>query len=208
MTRPSHPEGQSAPGSSFEPLFRFYGPNGLLALGIEILTASEVPQPAHRLLCHRVDMTSTLGDFFGDRLDLQVRRRVKSGKILMREITLHLQSSNLVVEFGAIRIDLSQLLEEEQQLVCQGRIPLGAILNESGMAYRSRPSQFFRVKADAALVECLELSGPQVLYGRCNTLTCSDGSLLAKAVEVLPPLAALERFRDEALVANAGSVPV
>lgn len=179
----------------FAPLRRFYGTAGLLALETTVVEAWEIPQPARLLLCHDTDMTPTLEAFFGDRIHLDVLQQEHRGEIVTRQVTLRLDSTDRPVEFGAIRIDLSGLAAAQQQIVRQGRKPLGAILNAFNTPHKSHSSQFFRIQADALMLRCFSLDGPQALFGRCNTLTYKGGGILADVVEVLPPLSVSQRSR-------------
>ena len=185
----------------FAPLRAFYGTAGLLALEPVLVEARRLPQPARLLLCHDSDMTPMLEAFFGDRIHLDVLRQEQQGEVVTRQVTLRLTSSDRAVEFGAIRINLSGLAEPQEQFVREGRQPLGAILNAFDIPHESRASQFFRIKADALMVKCFALGGPQTLYGRCNTLRYQGGATLADVVEVLPPLSLSERS------GATGSVP-
>lgn len=56
-----------------------------------------------------------------------------------------------------------------------------------GIAYRSRPSAFFRTDADERIREALGLTAPVLLYGRRNTLFDTEGLPLADILEILPP---------------------
>ena len=152
-------------------------------------------------------MTPTLERFFGDRVHLDVLRQERDGEIVTRQVTLRLTSSNRAVEFGAIRIDLSGLAQPQKQLVREGREPLGAILNAFDVPHESHASQFFRITADALMVRCFALEGPQALYGRCNTLSLRDGTTLADVVEVLPPLCLLEPYGSVGSVRGARFEP-
>ena len=179
----------------FAPLRRFCGTAGLLALKTTLVDPWEIPQPARLLLCHDSDMTPTLEAFFGDRIHLDVLQQEHRGEIVTRQVTLRLDSTDRPVEFGAIRIDLSGLAAPQKQIVRKGRKPLGAILNAFDIPHESHPSQFFRIKADALMVKCFALEGPQTLYGRCNALTHQGGETIADVVEVLPPLSGSDRSR-------------
>ena len=158
-----------------------------------LVDAREIPQLTRLLLCHDTDMTPTLEAFFGERIHLDVLRQELQGKLVTRQVTLRLDSSDRPVEFGAIRINLSRLAGPQEQLVKEGRLPLGTILSAFDTPHDSHASQFFRIKADALMVKCFALEGPQTLYGRCNTLSHKGGETLADVVEVLPPLRLLER---------------
>ena len=191
----------------FAPLRRFYGTAGLLALETTLVDPSEIPQPARLLLCHDTDMTPTLEAFFGDRIHLDVLRQEHGGEIMTRQVTLRLDSTDRPVEFGAIRIDLSGLAAPQKQMVRNGRQPLGAILNAFNTPHNSHPSRFFRITADALMLKCFSLEGPQALFGRCNTLSHESGEILADVVEVLPPLSVSDCSRAGGSVSGRSFAP-
>jgi chorismate-pyruvate lyase len=102
-------------------------------------------------------------------------------------VALQLEHSGHPVEFGATRVHLERFPEPWRSLVLEGQRPLGGILNAWGIAYRSRPSAFFRTDADERIRGALGLSGPATLYGRRNTLSDPEGHPLADILEILPP---------------------
>jgi chorismate-pyruvate lyase len=103
-------------------------------------------------------------------------------------VALELEHSGQAVEFGATRVHLERFPEPWRGLILAGQRPLGGILNAWGIAYRSRPSAFFRTDADERIREALGLTAPVLLYGRRNTLFDAEGLPLADILEILPPL--------------------
>lgn len=180
------------PDDPLAPLLQFYRAAGLAAPAVEKLAGDQIPPPARQLLNHDVDMTSTLQKFFGSAIELNILSKTYQGLILKRKVVLCLQNSGRPVEFGAIEIDLTQMPEAARRVVLEGVQPLGGILNSFRVHYTSHPSAFFSVESDELMSKCFDIGSPSILYGRCNTLKYSDGSLLANVVEVLPPLEQLQ----------------
>lgn len=159
---------------------------------LEVIAADAMPQPYRALLDHQSDMTSTLEKFHGEPLVLRVLARRQVGHILSRRVVLVGKESGTPVEFGAIRIDLESFPATAQELIREGRRPLGALLAEFKIPYRSRPKLFLKVKTDPEIETALEIApegSPPHLYGRENALLTTDGRMLAEVVEILPPLA-------------------
>lgn len=158
---------------------------------LEVIPASALPQPYRGLLDHQNDMTSTLEKFHGEPLVLRVLARRQVGSILSRRVVLVGEESERPVEFGAIRIDLESFPVAARELICEGRRPLGALLAEFEIPYRSRPKLFLKVKTDAEIESTLGIgangSSPH-LFGRENALLTPSGRMLAEVVEILPPL--------------------
>lgn len=177
----------SSPVSLAHPLDEFYARNQTPLPPLEQVDGEEVPQPYQGLLVHESDMTSTLEQFHGGPVELQVLSRKQEGLAYCREVVLRLSSTGQPVEFGAIKIDLDLFPQEARQRILEERWPLGRILKESGIEFASRPVAFLRMASDPLINEVLQLSGAQVLFGRRNTLWNTAGRSLAEIVEILPP---------------------
>ena len=147
----------------------------------------EMPEPYRSLLVHERDMTRTLEQFHRGRIHLRVLSSQRDGDAYWRESALELDGTHRVVEYGAIQIFLARFPEPWRSQILGERLPLGGILNASGLAYTSRPSAYFRCQPDAFIRAALRFTGSPVLYGRQNTLSGSDGLPLAEIVEILPP---------------------
>ena len=132
-------------------------------------------------------MTSTLEQFHGRPIHLEVVSIEIHGNVLHREVVLVLDETHEAVEFGATRVHLDRFPEPWRGLILAGERPLGGILNAWGIAYRSRPSAFFRTGGDERIRSALGLPGSVSLYGRRNTLSDPEGLPLADILEILPP---------------------
>jgi chorismate-pyruvate lyase len=149
--------------------------------------AEEVPEPFQTLLVHRTDMTSTLENFYKEKLRVELLSCHTSGQEYFREVVLRLDQSGKRVEFGAIKILLDLFPTEARQEILRERQPLGRILTESGVEFSSQPRGYLRVITDDFISRTLDLKGPQVLFGRRNTLFDPWDQPLAEIVEILPP---------------------
>ena len=155
---------------------------------IEEVTSLDIPQPYRYLLVHTKDMTSTLERFYQARTQLQLLNSATNNGVYQREVLLTLDPTNAPVEFGAIAIQLPLFPPEAAEAVVDARQPLGAILQEHGMPFVSRPKAFIRVLPDEAISGVLGLEQPAEMYGRCNALYDPTGRTLADIVEILPPV--------------------
>jgi chorismate-pyruvate lyase len=156
---------------------------------IEELSPNALPEPFHRLLVHTGDMTSRLEAFHADGMRLEVLRvQEAENQTLLREVVLRRARDGRAVEYGAIKIHLQVFSDAVRAQIQEGRLPLGGLLNRSGVAYFSEPSAFFAVEPSPALRALLGNPRGVRLYGRANVLRRSDGDLIAQIVEVLPPL--------------------
>lgn len=168
------------------PLDEFYARTGLELPAIKRVGADQVPEPYYSLLVHQGDMTSTLEAFYGDRIHLHVVGRDRRNGHYFREVVLQLDGSDKPVEFGAIKINLDLFPPAAQTEIARERLPLGRILKDCDIEYRSRPQAFIRIASDAMINDLLKLRGTQLLYGRRNTLYDPQERHLAEIVEILP----------------------
>jgi hypothetical protein len=150
------------------------------------LPAAEVPQPYHQLLVHDHDMTSELAGFHGDSISLNVLHHQQLGGTYFREVTLHAAGSGVPVEYGLIEILLDSFPAALRPRILAGNTPLGAILNESGLDYRSDPQGFFAVPARALSAVFPKSPGGVILFGRYNHLMRGESTCLARIIEILP----------------------
>ena len=174
------------------PLDEFYARSGLELPPIKTVSAGELPEPYRSLLVHQSDMTSTLESFHGERVHLQLISRDRRNGDYFREVVLQLDGTDKPVEFGAIKINLDLFPAAAQKRILEERYPLGRILKDCEMTYRSRPQGFLRVASDSLINKLLKLAETRLLYGRRNTLFDANGAHLAEIVEILPPVEANE----------------
>jgi chorismate-pyruvate lyase len=170
------------------PLDGFYRRAGRPLLAFEPRPEPGLPEPARSLLVHDRDMTRTLEQFHRGTIHLRVLSSRQAGADYWRESVLRLDGSGQPVEFGAIHIHLDRFQDPCRRLILEEQLPLGGILNSSGLPYSSRPAGYFRVIADAFMAGALDARAGEPLYGRRNTLRDAQGRPLAEIVEILPPV--------------------
>ena len=155
---------------------------------LELIDAAELPQPQRRLLDHDKDMTGTLAAHFGQELDLEALELVPGEGQLSRRVRLVTRQGRRIVEFGTIRIHLGPFVERAREQILAAQLPLGRILQEHRMPFRSSPRAFLRLGQPGPLRASFGIEHGDVLYGRYNRLHDGSGQLLAEAVEFLPKL--------------------
>jgi hypothetical protein len=173
--------------SNFYPLEEFYALRGDPAPVLSRIEPADVPEPAHSLLVHQSDMTSTLENFYKEQLHIEALASHTVENEYFREVALVLNGSGKRVEFGAIKIMLDLYPIEARQEILREQQPLGRILNVFGVVFASRPRAFLRMASDDFIERALDLKERQFLYGRRNTLLDAWERPLAEIVEILPP---------------------
>jgi len=171
----------------FYPLNEFYELAGAPLPPVDSLEPRDIPETYRNLLVHDRDMTPTLEDAYGQRIELRVLRHTLRDDLLSRQIVLALQGPGAAVVFGAIKIYLEHFPLGAKALVLEMKLPLGTILRAQGVEHVSRPAAYFRVQSDAVIQDALQLSEGTVLYGRQNVLLDSQRHTLARVLEILAP---------------------
>ncbi len=96
--------------------------------------SANVPQPWRQLLDHESHMTVAMEKFYKTTVGLQVVAELKSAvdcDWYAREIFL-LHPDGAAIQYGIVRIDLSQVNTATAQAILRGHLPLGRILIEAG----------------------------------------------------------------------------
>ena len=174
------------PESLLDPLDQFYLVSGVPVPEATRIEAESVPEPYRSLLVHENDMTPTLEAAYRQRIHIRLISRKVEGDVLLRQVALVLDSDERPVEFGAIRIQLSQLPPEARQLVLESKLPLGRLLQDFFIQHSSEPVAYLAVKSDGRIGEALQTPSLQRLYGRRNKLLMPSGEVLAEVLEILP----------------------
>ncbi len=144
----------------------------------------ELPAPQRELLCHSRDMTSTLADYHGGPVDLEIVQEPADDRAYVREVLLKVGEK--VVEYGLIRIYLESFPPDLRTQILAGKRPLGALLNESGLPYTSEPSGFLKIPSELFSADFFPPANSNFLFGRYNTLLDESGGKLARILEILP----------------------
>lgn len=97
--------------------------------------SANVPQPWRQLLDHESHMTVAMEKFYKTTVGLQVVAELKSAadcNWYAREIFL-LHPDGAAIQYGIVRIDLSQVNTTTAQAILRAHLPLGRILLEAGL---------------------------------------------------------------------------
>ncbi len=151
------------------------------------LPGAQLPALPRRLLDHARDMTSTLAEFHGSALRVDVLQARRVGEIYLREVFLRATDTGRTVEYGVLAVALEQFTPEQRAAIEAGVAPLGALLHGFQIPFISSPISFFA--ATAANLAATPF-GAQVVgecYGRLNCLAKPSREPLAWIMEILPP---------------------
>ena len=152
------------------------------------LSRGRVPEPAHRLLVHTQDMTSTLAAFHESPLRVEILQSRVVSDFYLREVFLRTTATDAIVEYGVIAIALDPFTSDQQHAITSGQAPLGALLHRFKIPFTSSPIAFFSISAVALAATPLRALATTTCHGRFNRLTQPTGAPLAWILEILPPL--------------------
>jgi chorismate-pyruvate lyase len=147
-----------------------------------------MPEPYKALLSHERNMTPTLEAFYKSSIHIERLNVVPDLEECSREVILHLDTDKTPVEYGASRIFMNALPTQARDLICQGHVPLGSILNQCECEHTVELSGFFKVKPTSFFTNVFSSTNGTPLYGRRNSLVALDGNPIAEVCEILPPV--------------------
>lgn len=153
----------------------------------EVVPASKVPEPYHRLLVHQHHMTVTVEAHHGGLVDVQVLDKRLDNSHYARKILLRLQSSGKVVQFGLMRVCFDYCSPEVRAEIQSEKTPLGRILINHNVLRRIEPTQFLRVIPGPPMMKWFALDSPKPTYGRLALIHC-DGKPAIELLEIVAPV--------------------
>ncbi len=167
------------------PLDLVYAQAGIEAPLVRDVEPGQIPPPYRALLVHERDMTLTLEEHFGGRVTLRALSTFRDGDSYFRRVLLVQEYSARPVEMGAIRIDLAALAPRIRAAILRNRVPLGRVLRDGGVDYRSRPTRFLSVTPNPEMMGVFWMRERRTLYGR-QTEMSTNGRKIGDIVEILP----------------------
>ena len=149
------------------------------------LPIKELPERDRRLLVHSHDMTSTLAEYHGSPLHVEVLQQRQLDDLYLREVYLRTEK-DMIVEYGVIAIALDQFTAPQQAAIQAGQVPLGGLLHQFDFPFVSAPIGFISVPAKGLSETPLQLPSNSTCFGRFNRLVKPTGEPLAWILEILP----------------------
>ena len=174
-----------APLRLLYPLDVVYKRAGIDPPSARAVAADEIPLPYRSLLVHENDMTLALERHFGGRIILRPLGVFTRGGSYFRRVLLVQEEAGQPVEMGAIRIELDAFDASLRKAILQNEIPLGGILRDGSVDYRSVPKAFLEITPNPEIMGVFWMRQPSLLYGR-RTEMVREGRKVGDIVEVLP----------------------
>ena len=167
------------------PLDVVYAQAGLEPPEAKEVAPGRIPLPYRSLLVHERDMTLTLEAHFGGPITLRALSTFREGRSYFRRVLLVKEYSGRPVEMGAIRIDLDAFRPKIRRQILDNVVPLGRVLRDGGVDYRSRPRVFLKVTPNSEMMGVFWMREALPLYGRQTEMSV-DGRKIGDIVEILP----------------------
>ena len=170
-----------------DPLDRVYRHAGLEPPEARAIAADALPEPQRTLLVHDSDMTQTLERHIGEPVVIRPLSTALRGRWYVRRVLLARASSGRPVEMGTIRIAVDVFSARIRTQILRGEAPLGRIVREAGLDYKSRPLRFLAITPNPEMLGVFWMPEPVTLYGR-QTVVMLNGAKIGQVLEVLPLL--------------------
>ncbi|BBM82819.1 hypothetical protein [Candidatus Uabimicrobium amorphum] len=160
-------------------LFTFFSKENLR---YELLSGERVPVPYRDLLVHNNHMTTTLEKFYGQPIQVEVKRQQVTKSLYQRYSLLWLPKVG-VVEIGIVEMDLSFFSDGICEEILHGQKPLGKILIDHKEPRDVQVDNYFKLQTCASLEKAFSLS-TVFFYGRATTISCKAP---IKVAEIIRP---------------------
>jgi hypothetical protein len=160
----------------------------------EVVAKDAMPEPFRWLLVHRNHMTKVLEAQYGRAMDLEVVEDRLEGDFYTRKILLRPVGTDVVVEFGIVRMNLRFMPRGVRDEILDRKTPLGAILIRHKVLRRVEPKWYLKFPASAPLLAAAGM-GPLThpVYGRIGVIHCDH----EPAIELLEVVTGDSRTFDE-----------
>ena len=184
---PRHADRQRPAGKRglLYPLDLTYQRAGLEGPSARMISPGSIPPPYRDLLVHDHSMTTTLERHFGVRVALRTMFTWSRGRWYFRRVVLAREDSGRPIEMGAIHMNLEAIGPRIRAQILRHEIPIGRLLSNGPVPYRSRPRKFLAVTPNSEMMGVFWMREPRTLYGRQTELTLG-GRAIGDIVEILP----------------------
>jgi chorismate-pyruvate lyase len=166
------------------PLDVTYARAGVDSPAARTVSRTAIPSPYRELLVHDRSMTATLERHFGVSVLLRSMFTWSRGRWYFRRVVLAREDNGHPIELGAVHINLDAVSRRIRTLILRHELPLGRILSEGPLPYRSRPRRFLAVTPNSEMLAVFSMAEPATLFGRQTELSLG-GRVIGDVVEVL-----------------------
>ena len=152
----------------------------------ESIETYELPEEYQSLLAHHDHMTVTVEAWHNSLVDVRVLKEYRDGKFYARKILLTLQRDGSPVQYGIMRINLSDLPEIVRMEIESQALPLGRIMIRHHLLREVELCQLWRVTPGEELRVQLQLGDEPCVYGRTARILV-EGEPVVELLEIVKP---------------------
>ncbi|WP_372370496.1 hypothetical protein [Candidatus Uabimicrobium sp. HlEnr_7] len=160
-------------------LFTFFSDENLR---YDLLPGETLPAPYRDLLVHQNHMTTTLEKFYGQPVQVEVKKQQVKNSLYKRFSLLSLPKIG-VVEIGIVHMDLSFFSTEIRDEILHGKKPLGKILIDHKEPRDIQVKTYFKLQTCSSLEKAFSMSTLS-FYGRSTRISCKTP---IEVVEIIRP---------------------
>jgi len=132
----------------------------------EPLSVDQMPADYRTLLAHQDHMTVALENYHDTPVSVNVLDEWRDETSYARTSVLSRQSDGAVVQFGIMRIWLTDLPQQAQAEITGRKSPLGRVLIEHNLLREVEPISLCGIAPGPVLIENLKLTGNRSIFGR------------------------------------------
>jgi chorismate-pyruvate lyase len=132
----------------------------------EPVTVDQMPADYRTLLAHQDHMTVALESYHKTLVSVKVLDEWRDETSYARTSLLSRQSDGAVVQFGIMRIWLTDLPPEAQVQITQRKSPLGRVLIEHNVLREVEPISLWEITPGPVLKKHLQLKSTGPIFGR------------------------------------------
>lgn len=152
----------------------------------EEVTPDQMPEVFQKLLAHNNHMTVTVEQHHESPVDVRVLEKNVTGHKYARKILLARQRDGGVVQYGIMRIDLSQVRPEVRTKIENEGTPLGRVLISHNVLRQVELVSLWRIEPGEELAKLLSIPQSEVIYGR-TALIHVAGEPAVELLEIVTP---------------------
>jgi hypothetical protein len=140
---------------------------------VEHVPGSTIPEPYRHLLVHEEHMTVTMEEFHDCPVEVHVLDRSHVGDTYNRKIVLTRQGTQIPVQFGIVRFNLTYVTPAVREEIVREQTPLGRILINHNVLRHIDLGAILEITAGPALADYLQMPAGSLTYGRLATIFCN-----------------------------------
>lgn len=153
----------------------------------EPVAAEELPDAARTLLAHNDHMTVTLEAFYRSTLAVRPLAEWRDETSYARNSLLTRQSDGAILQFGIMRIWLSDLPPAARDEITVQKRPLGRVLIEHNVLREVELITLWRIEPGRALRQHLQAKPHEPIYGRSAQILVDERPTV-QMLEIVAPV--------------------